>query len=128
MASGKVRKTSRATRTTSNVSLDEQGRPQFGLQKQIEVSNAAAPRQRGSEKMRASRYSLEEHIAYMKVLGYDPIMIPGTPERRALLERFIADYHGYEPAHKRQLESWQRELAGLPRISAEPVTEEVPDV
>lgn len=127
MANGKARKTSRAIRTTSNASLDEQGRPQFGAST-LSINELPPPKQRGESKMRSERYTQSQHIAYLTELGYARMMIPGTPERRALLERFIADFHGYEPAHYRQLESWQRELAGLPPVSAEPVTEEVPDV
>lgn len=127
MATGAGRKTSRITRKTSTVSFDEHGLPVFGSVQNTVVAPLVS-RAEKREKPQRKTTSMAEHTAYLRKLGYAPIMIPGTPERKALLEQFIADFHGYEPAHYRQLESWQRELAGDYQVYLEPAAAEVPDL
>lgn len=98
---------SSARKRTVSVSLDATGRPLFGGS----VKTVAPPRQKGEEKTRRIAYTRAEHAAYLKLLGRPAWLIPGTPERRAMLKSFIDNFHGYEPIHYRQLHEWEEELA-----------------
>lgn len=106
MASGKGKLTSRVSKKTASVLLDEARRPLFGS---VADSRAAVPKQKGEEPQKRERYTEPEHIAYMRLLGYPEWLIPGTDERQAMLKNFIDNYHGYEPIHLRQLNDWQTE-------------------
>lgn len=106
MASGKGRSASRVSKKTASVLLDESQRPLFGS---VADARASAPKQKGEEPQKREMYTEDEHIDYLRLLGYPAWLIPGTDERQAMLKTFIDTYHGYEPIHQRQLIEWQSE-------------------
>lgn len=54
--------------------------------------------------------TLDQHAAYLRSLNYPAWLIPGTPERTEMLQRFIEHTRPVEAQDYRQLERWQKEL------------------
>lgn len=98
---------SSARRKTATVSLDATGRPTFGST----VKQTPPPKQKGEEKQRKVAYTVAEHAAYLRSLGLPAWLVPGTPERMAMLKTFIQNFNGYDPIHYRQLHEWEAEVA-----------------
>lgn len=100
---------SRIEQKTSTASLDESGKPVFGTVK----SNKRAPTKKAEkrESPKKESHTLEEHVAYLKLIGHDPIWIPGTPEYIRTITTWIEKSKPYTPAENRQLENWRKDLA-----------------
>lgn len=104
-----AKRPSRAIGKTLRPSLDSQGVPVFGSLERQTMPQTTKQRQREERKVRAVP-TLAEHAAFLKSIGHQAYLIPGTPERIELLRRWIASAKPIEAQDHRQLERWQKEL------------------
>lgn len=87
--------------------MDSYGIPVFGT---LKPERPPTVKEAKRETTKREYPTLEEHIAYLKLLGYDAIWIPCEPEYLATLNEWIEAARPFTPAEHRQLEHWRKEL------------------
>lgn len=99
---------SRIALKSSTASLDEDGKPVFGTVR----STKKTPTKKEERRETAKREypTLEQHVAYLQLLGYDPIWVPGTPEYIKTVTDWIEKSRPYTMSENRQVEHWRKEL------------------
>lgn len=54
--------------------------------------------------------TLEEHVAFLKLLGHTGLVIPGEREYIEARELWIESYRAYSPLEQQQLERYRKDL------------------
>lgn len=99
---GAVKSISRARKPSYAVSWDERGRPIFGSKTKV----IPPKKEKGEQPKSKIVPTLPEHAVYLASLGHQPMNIPGTPERRKMLQSFLDVHYGTTEQQSR----WQLEL------------------
>jgi hypothetical protein len=104
-----AKRLSRVIGKNLNPSLDSNGVPQFGSLERPARTPTKREERRETTRTRTIP-SLAEHAEFLRSVGHQNYLIPGTLERIDMLQRWIATAHPIEAQDHRQLERWQKEL------------------
>lgn len=103
-----ARRPSRVIGKTLIPSLDDSGRPSFGTLERAKTPTRQEERK--SEVKTRIVPTREEHIAYLKLIGHNPMLIPGEPDFIRVVTEWETNYRPYGHAENQQLERYRKEL------------------